>query len=50
MMKKYIITYQFIEPNYNQEWSGIFVCLSLEEVGAFTAMVDRYGGTYQCTI
>ena len=47
---KYVITYWFRDPNYGKEQSGIWMCNTLQEVEAFTAMVKRYGGTFTCEV
>jgi hypothetical protein len=47
---KYVITYSYRDPNCNKFYEGIWVCDSLQEVEAFTAMVKRYGGTFTCPV
>jgi hypothetical protein len=46
----YTITYNFRDPFYNKEHSGLYLTDSLADVGAFYDMIKRYGGTCNCSV
>ncbi len=46
----YTIYYEYRNPYNNHIDSGIWVCNCLQEVYAFTGMVERYGGNCSCDI
>lgn len=46
----YTIYYDYRDPSYNKQQSGIYITDSLADVEAFYAMVKRYNGHCTCTI
>lgn len=50
MKKYYVITYWFRSPSTGEEQSGIWMTDSLVDVGAYFAMVERYGGWCRCDV
>lgn len=46
----YTIDYWYRDPVYNKECTGTYYTTSLIDVGAFFAMIKRYGGTCHCSL